>query len=125
MKENPDAELIAHPECQSDILILSKFVGSTTALLNYVSESKHKKFIVATESGILHQMKLKNPDTLLIPAPPEDSTCACNDCYFMKMITLKKIYLSLKYELPEIHIPEELRLKALKPLKRMLDISKQ
>ncbi len=123
MNENSDAVFIAHPECQSDVLVLAKFVGSTTALLNHVNKSDRKKFIVATESGILHQMRLKNPDKLLIPAPPEDSTCACNDCYFMKMISLKKIYLSLKYELPEIIIPEVLRLQALKPLQRMLNLS--
>ncbi|MDY0279333.1 MAG: quinolinate synthase NadA [Salinivirgaceae bacterium] len=123
MKQYPEAELIAHPECPNEILIISAFVGSTSALLNYVSTSKKQQFIVATESGILHQMNLKNPEKHLIPAPPEDSTCGCNDCSFMKLITLKKIYLSLKYELPEIEIPEDLRIKALIPLKRMLDLS--
>lgn len=123
MKQFPDAELIAHPECPSELLVLSKYIGSTTALLNYVNSSHSKQFIVATESGILHQMNLANPDKHIMPAPPEDSTCGCNDCSYMKLINLKKIYLSLKYELPEISIPEELRLKALKPLKRMLELS--
>jgi len=120
--ENQDAKTVAHPECQSEILIISDFIGSTNALLDYVTKSENEKFIVVTESGILHKMKQQNPKKIFIPAPPEDSTCACNDCSFMKLITLKKIYLSLKYEQPEIIIDETVRKQALKPIKRMLEI---
>ena len=122
-KENSDALVIAHPECKKPLLILADFIGSTAALLNFTTTSNHKKFIVATESGIIHQMQLKNPDKEFIPAPPLDSTCGCNDCEFMKLNTLQKIYNALKFEFPEITIEEELRLKALKPIERMLELS--
>ncbi len=121
--ENPDAELISHPECERPVLLVSKFVGSTTALLNYVSESSSQKFIVATESGILHQMQLRCPDKIFLPAPSIDSTCGCNDCSFMKLNTIKKLYLALKYELPEIVLSDELIIKAKKPILRMLEMS--
>jgi quinolinate synthase len=124
-KENSDALVIAHPECKKPLLILADFIGSTAALLNFATTSDHKKFIVATESGIIHQMQLKNPDKEFIPAPPLDSTCGCNDCEFMKLNTLQKIYNALKFEFPEIKIDEELRLKALKPIERMLELSNQ
>jgi quinolinate synthase len=101
-KEYPEAQIIAHPECEKQILIVADHIGSTTSLLNYTIRNKGTSFIVATESGILHQMRKASPQKLFIPAPPKDSTCACNDCKFMKMITLKKIYNTLKYELPEI-----------------------
>lgn len=121
--ENPDAKLIAHPECEKPILIIADHIGSTSSLLNFTKSDDGLKYIVATESGILHQMQKANPDKVFIPAPPNDSTCACNDCKFMKMITLKKLYNTLKYELPEITMNEELRLKAEKPILRMLEIS--
>jgi quinolinate synthase len=122
--EHPDAVLISHPECERPILLVSEFVGSTTALLNYVTASEEKKFIVATESGILHQMKAKCPDKIFMPAPSIDATCGCNDCSFMKLNTLKKLYLALLYEQPEILLKEELMVKAKMPILRMLELSK-
>ncbi|MBI5540564.1 MAG: quinolinate synthase NadA [Bacteroidia bacterium] len=122
-KENPEAKIIAHPECQKPILIISDFIGSTAALLDYTTKDSTQKFIVATESGILHQMQKNCPDKLFIPAPPLDSTCGCNDCNFMKLNTLKKIYIALKYEQPEIILSEELIKKAVIPIRRMLEIS--
>jgi quinolinate synthase len=106
------------------VLLLAKYIGSTTALLKYVQKSSSKAFIVATESGILHQMKRSCPDKLFIPAPPLDSTCGCNDCSFMKLNTLQKVYLCMKYEKPEIILPEEIIEKARLPILRMLEISK-
>ncbi len=123
-KEHPDAELISHPECEKPILLVSDFIGSTTTLLNYVSVSQAIKFIVATESGILHQMKQKCPDKIFLPAPSIDATCGCNDCSFMKLNTLKKLYLALLYEQPEILMEEEMIVKAKKPILRMLELSK-
>lgn len=124
-KENPDAKLISHPECQKPILLISDFIGSTSALLNYVKLDSNSKYIVATEWGILHQMQKAEPSKTFIAAPPKDSTCGCNECSFMKLISLKKIYLTLKHELPEITLEEELRRKAVKPIERMLEISKK
>ncbi len=120
-----DAKLIAHPECEKPVSILADFVGSTSALLSFVGTDDAKEYIVATESGILHQMRKKNPDKTFIPAPPKDSTCACNDCNFMRLNTLKKLYNCLKYELPEVTLDEDLRLKAEKPIRKMLDISEK
>jgi len=122
-KQNPDTQIIAHPECEKQILIVADFIGSTTALLNYTVRNTGKKFIVATESGILHQMQKASPDKLFIPAPPKDSTCACNDCEYMKLITLKKIYNTLKYELPEITLEQDLMDRARGSILRMLEIS--
>ena len=122
-KEFPDAEIIAHPECKKPLLIISDFVGSTSALLKHTITSDKTTFIVATEAGILHEMQKKSPDKVFIPAPPNDSTCACNDCEFMKLNSLKKIYLALKYEFPEVQVEESIRVKAIKPLERMLKIS--
>ncbi|MDR2058330.1 MAG: quinolinate synthase NadA [Dysgonamonadaceae bacterium] len=124
-KEYPDALLLAHPECKSVILKIADFVGSTSALLSYATKSANNEFIVATESGILHEMKEKNPDKIFIPAPPNDSTCACNECNFMKLNTLEKVYNCLKYEMPELFISEEIREKAIKPIRRMLEISEK
>jgi quinolinate synthase len=124
-KQFPDAEIIAHPECEQPILIVADYIGSTSALLGYTKKSKSDKFIVATESGIIHQMIKANSHKTFIPAPPKDSTCACNDCRFMKMINIKKIYLSLKHELPEITLDENLRKRAEIPILRMLEISKK
>ncbi len=123
-QEHPDSELISHPECERPVLLVSDYIGSTTALLNYVSISNAGKFIVATESGILHQMKGKCPDKIFLPAPSIDATCGCNDCSFMKLNTMKKIYLALLYEQPEIIMDEVLMIKAKKPIQRMLELSK-
>lgn len=120
---HPNAKLISHPECETPILEISDFIGSTTGLLNYTKKSADKEFIVATETGILHQMIKNSPDKTFIPAPPNNA-CACNDCPHMKLNTLEKLYLCLKEELPELIMNEEIRLKALKPIKRMLQISK-
>lgn len=123
-KQYPDAHFIAHPESEEHILKIAEFVGSTTSLLNFVRESKDKTFIVATESGILHKMQAENPDKTLIAAPMlEDGTCACNECPYMKMNTMEKLYLCLKNESPAIEIEEELRKKALISINRMLEIS--
>ncbi|MEP7255694.1 MAG: quinolinate synthase NadA [Ferruginibacter sp.] len=121
---HPKAKVIAHPECEAAILALADFIGSTTGLLNYTKISETQEFIVATETGILHQMQKYNPDKIFIPAPPNNS-CACNDCPHMKLNTLEKLYLCLKYELPEIQMEESLRLAAKKPIDRMLKISAQ
>jgi len=121
--EYPDAKIIAHPECPKPIRIVSDFIGSTSALLNFSKTDTGDTYIVATEAGILHQMKKANPDKLFIPAPPKDSTCACNDCKFMKLHNLKKIYLTLKYEWPEVTVPEDIRKLAEVPIRRMLEWS--
>ncbi|MEA4903414.1 MAG: quinolinate synthase NadA [Petrimonas sp.] len=122
-KEYPHALLLAHPECRKYILEVADHVGSTSSIIKFARNSGNKKFIVATESGILHQMQKENPDKEFIPAPPEDSTCACNDCFYMKMNTLEKLYSCLKNERPEIFVEEEVRVKAVKPIERMLEIS--
>jgi len=124
MEEHPDAEFIAHPECEKPVLLLAKHIGSTSSLLNYVQSSPANKFIVATESGILHQMKKACPEKIFIPAPSNDSTCACNDCSYMKLNNLQKLYVCMKHEQPEIQLPGEVILEAQKPIKRMLEISK-
>ena len=124
-KEHPDAELIAHPESEAHMLKVAKYIGSTSGLLNHVKNSKKEKFIVATEAGILFQMMQENPDKTIIPAPAkEDNTCACSECAYMKMNTLKKLYLCLKYELPDIEVDAELCKKAIVPINRMLALSK-
>lgn len=123
--EHPNALLVAHPECKEDILMEADYVGSTTGLLAYVQTSPNKEFIVATEAGIMHKMKLANPDKLIIPAPAnEQNFCACSECPYMKMNTVEKLYNCMYYEMPEIHVPEETRVKALKAVKAMLEISK-
>jgi quinolinate synthase len=121
--QHPDAELIAHPECEPSLLAKAEFIGSTSALLKHVIESPKAKFIVATEEGILHQMKKKAPGKTLIPAPPNQN-CNCNECPFMKLNTLEKVYLALRDEQPVIELPEDLRVRALAPLERMLEWSK-
>lgn len=122
-KENPDAKIIAHPECEKPVLITADHIGSTSSLLKFTVTDNGKKYIVATESGIIHQMKKASPDKTFIPAPPKDSTCACNDCNFMKLNTIEKIYICMKHELPEIKIKESIRKRAEKPILRMLEIS--
>jgi quinolinate synthase len=124
MDQYPDAEFIAHPECEKPVLLLAKHIGSTTSLLNYTKSSPAKKFIVATESGILHQMKKVSPDKLFIPAPSVDSTCGCNDCTYMKLNSLQKLYVCMKYEHPEVTLPADVIEKARIPIERMMEISK-
>ena len=119
----PNAKLIAHPECQKPIQIAADFIGSTSALLRYTERDGGMEYIVATESGILHQMKKRNPEKLFIPAPPIDSTCGCSDCKFMKLHNLQKIYDSLKEEKFEVNITPEIREKALIPIQKMLELS--
>jgi quinolinate synthase len=121
---NPDALLIAHPECKAVVLEIADFVGSTTAMLNYTVKSNAKKFIVATETGILHQMKKNSPDKEFLIVP-SDKTCSCNDCPYMKLNTLEKIYLCLKNERPEIQLSVETIQRAKEPIMRMLEISKK
>ncbi|HLW09544.1 MAG TPA: quinolinate synthase NadA [Fermentimonas sp.] len=122
-KQYPDALILAHPECPKYLLEVADHVGSTSSILKFATTSDNKRFIVATEAGILHQMQKENPHKEFIPAPPEDSTCACNECFYMKMNTLEKLYLCLKNERPEILVDESTRLKAVKPIERMLEIS--
>jgi quinolinate synthase len=123
MKIHHDAELIAHPECNENILEKALFVGSTKALIEHVKKSKKQKFIVATEAGILYKMRKEAPEKTIIPAPSHDNnTCACAECPYMKMNTLEKIYISLQNETPEITLPEKIRLKAKKALDNMLEI---
>ena len=121
---HPDAKLIAHPECEDPILRMADYIGSTTGLLKYSQTDSSKEYIVATETGILHQMMKASPNKTFIPAPPTNS-CACNDCPHMKRNTLEKIYLCMEYETPAIFMDEALRLAAKKPIDRMLEISKQ
>jgi quinolinate synthase len=120
--EYPDALLIAHPECEETLLNRADFIGSTSALLKFVQENPAKEFIVATEEGIIHQMKKKAPDKVFIPAPPEEN-CACNQCPYMKLNTIEKLYLCMRDLKPEITLDEELRLRALKPIQKMLEMS--
>jgi quinolinate synthase len=122
--QHPQAKLISHPECEAALLDISDYIGSTTGLLKYVQKSSDKEFIVATETGILHQMQKACPDKTFIPAPPNNA-CACNDCPHMKLNTLEKLYNCLKYEQPEIKMDANLIEKAKKPIVRMLDLSKQ
>ncbi|HZE84545.1 MAG TPA: quinolinate synthase NadA [Puia sp.] len=119
---HPQAKLIAHPECEEPILRLADYIGSTTALLKYSQRDDAKEYIVATEAGILHQMQLASPEKTFIPAPPENN-CACNDCPYMKLNTLEKLYLCMKYEEPELIMDEKLMMAARKPMERMLEIS--
>lgn len=122
--QHPDALLLAHPECEAALLNIADYIGSTTGILKYATKSSAKEFIVATESGIIHQMQKANPDKVFIPAPPNNS-CACNDCPHMKLNTLEKLYNCLKYEQPEIFLSKELIEQAKKPIVRMLELSAQ
>lgn len=124
-KIHPDAKVIAHPECEKPVLLVADHIGSTASLLNFSASDSGQKYIVATESGIIHQMKKKSPSKEFIPAPPKDSTCGCNDCNFMKLNTVEKLYNCIKYELPEVTLDEALRKKAELPIIRMLEISKK
>jgi quinolinate synthase len=120
--KHPDAKVIAHPECEEPVLALASFVGSTAALLRYVQEDAAPSYIVATEPGILHQMKKRAPTKDYIPAPP-DGNCACNECPFMRLNTPEKVYLALRDLTPRLEMPEELRLRAKLPIDRMLELS--
>lgn len=124
MERHPTAKFIAHPECEAHILELAEFVGSTSQMLKFTKESAAREFIVATESGILHQMELASPDKVFIPAPP-NNTCACNDCPHMKRNTLEKLYLAMKYELPEIILEERVIREGRACIDRMLEISEK
>ena len=119
---HPNAKLIAHPECEEPILKIADYIGSTTGLLKFTRSDASQEYIVATETGILHQMMKANPEKTFIPAPP-DNSCACNDCPHMKRNTLEKLYLCMEYDSPEITMDEELRVRAKKPIDRMLEIS--
>lgn len=121
---HPEAKIIAHPESEAHILKTAAYIGSTSGLINYAKTDPAKEFIVATEAGILHEMQKEVPDKTLYPAPAhEDNTCACSECPYMKMNNMKKLYLCMKYELPEINVPEAIQKKALIPIQKMLDIS--
>ncbi|MDI6802444.1 MAG: quinolinate synthase NadA [Bacteroidota bacterium] len=121
--QHPNAKLIAHPECEESLLSEADFIGSTSGLLKYVCQTSDKEFIVATEVGIIHQMEKYCPDKLFIPAPPNDSSCSCNECPYMKLNTMEKLYLCMKNRSPEIIISEDLRQHALMPIQRMLEMS--
>lgn len=122
-REHPQAKVLVHPECQGPIVKLADVVGSTSALLNYAVNSEHDTFLVVTESGILHEMQRQAPDRTFIPVPPDDSTCACNECNFMRLITLRKVYNTLLHEWPTVEVAPEVCEKAIRPIERMLDIS--
>lgn len=124
-ENNPDAKIIAHPECELPVRMVADFIGSTAALLNFTTKDNGKKYIVATEPGIIHQMKKSNPSKTFIDVPPKDSTCGCSECNFMKLITMEKIYRCLKTEKPEISVNSKIIEKARKPIHRMLEISEK
>ena len=124
-KQYPDAAILVHPECKGAVAKLADKVASTAGLLKYAMASDKKDFIVATESGILYEMRKNCPDKNFIPAPPEDSTCACNECNFMRLNTLEKLYNTLKYEWPEVQVDAEIAEKAIRPIRKMLEISAQ
>jgi quinolinate synthase len=120
---HPEAKFIAHPECEDHVLKIADFIGSTTQLLKYSQTDPAQSFIVGTETGILHEMQKASPHKIFIPAPPTNN-CACNECPHMKLNTLEKLYLCLQYETPELTMDEDLRVAALKPIERMMEISK-
>jgi quinolinate synthase len=121
---NPDAKVLAHPECKSGVLALADFIGSTAAILSYAEKNEAKQFIVATESGILHEMMKRCPEKEFIPVPPMTGSCACNECAYMRLNTLEKLYNTLKYEWPEVELDESLIEDARRPITRMLELSK-
>ena len=124
-KEYPDADVLVHPECKGAVAKLADKVASTAGLLKYAINSPKKDFLVATESGILHEMRKQCPEKNFIPVPPEDGTCACNECNFMRLNTLEKLYNTLKYEWPEVTVDAEIAKEAVKPIQRMLEISEK
>ena len=123
--EHPKAKVLVHPECKGAVVKVADKVGSTAALLKFSISDEATEFIVATESGILHEMQKACPEKTFIPAPPEDSTCACNECNYMKIITMKKLYNCLKYEWPQVEVPSDIAEKAVKPINKMLEISEK
>ncbi|MGC1390005.1 MAG: quinolinate synthase, partial [Bacteroidales bacterium] len=124
-KENPDAKIIVHPECELPVRLIADYIGSTSSLLQFTKEDKGNCYIVATEAGIIHQMKKENPGKTYIPVPPIDSTCGCSECSFMKLITVEKILNCLKNEKPEIFIDNDIIIRAKKPIERMMEISEK
>lgn len=122
-KQHPQAKVLVHPECPAPVRILADKIGSTAVLLKYATESDAQEFIVATESGILHQMQKDCPQKTFIPAPPDDSTCACNDCAFMKLNTMEKLYNSLRFLAPQIEVDADIAERARRPIERMLQLS--
>jgi quinolinate synthase len=122
-QQYPAAEVIAHPECRQPVLAVADFIGSTSALLAHTVQAAATQFIVATESGVIHEMRRQSPAKTFIPAPPNDSTCACSECAFMRLNTMEKLYLCLRDEQPEITVEESLREKAVRPILRMLELS--
>ncbi len=124
-KENPGAKLIVHPECELPVRMVADFIGSTAALLNFTKKDDAKAYIIATEAGIIHQMKKSNPSKKYIPAPPKDSTCGCSECSFMKLISIEKIYRCLLNEEPEINVKPDVLERARKPIQRMMEISEK
>lgn len=122
-KQHPGAKVLVHPECRPQLRMLADEIGSTAALLKYAADSDASEFIVATESGILHEMRKRCPDKTFIPAAPNDSTCACNDCGYMKLNTLEKLYNCLRYEQPEVNVDADTAARGRKPIQRMLEIS--
>ncbi|MFO7790675.1 MAG: quinolinate synthase NadA [Bacteroidota bacterium] len=124
-KQNPGAKVLAHPECENPVLIIADHIGSTSSLLKFSQKDNATTYIVATESGMIHQMKKASPDKTFIPAPPKDSTCGCFDCNYMKLNTMEKLYNCMKYELPEVTMDEPVRKKAEKPIRKMLEISEK
>lgn len=123
--QHPGAEILAHPECRGAVLKLADFVGSTGAMLKHVRESDKNEFLVATESGILHEMQKSCPQKTFIPVPPDDPGCACNECAYMRLNTMEKLYNCLKFEWPSVDVSREVAQKAVKPIKRMLEISEK
>ncbi len=121
-ERHPNAQFIAHPECEDSVLKMADYIGSTTGLLKYTINNPSREFIVATESGIIHQMQKASPDKVFIPAPPNNH-CACNDCPHMKRNTLEKLYLCMKNDAPEVTVPANIIEKARVPIERMLEIS--
>ena len=119
----PDAKVVTHPECKKEVVEISDFVGSTAALLKYTVQSEARRFIVATESGVIYEMRKRSPEKEFIPAPPSDGACACNECNFMRLNTLEKLYNTLKYEWPEVEVDPNVAKKAIVPIQRMLEIS--
>ncbi|MBR7028186.1 MAG: quinolinate synthase NadA [Bacteroidaceae bacterium] len=124
-REHPDAEVLVHPECRGAVRKLANVVGSTARLLKHTQESECREFLVVTESGILHQMQRACPEKTFIPVPPDDPGCACNECQYMRLNTLEKLYQCLRDEAPEVTVPDEIAEKAVRPINRMLEISKE
>ena len=124
-QQYPEAKVLVHPECRGAIVKLADVVGSTARLLNYAVSSESDTFLVVTESGILHEMQRQAPNKHFIPVPPDDSTCACNECNYMRLITLEKVYNTLRYEQPEVQVPAEITEAALRPIQAMLEISER